>query len=390
MSPIGVMHLIDTLEVGGAEQMAMSLANLLPRDQFEPHLCTTRHEGPLAAAVGPDVGRLRLARVRRFDAGALARLVRYVRRHDIQLLHAHSTAVFTAAAASVFAPWPAVVWHDHFGRDIGQRRPWPYRPLASRIAGVIAVSSLLADWASAALGVPAERIRYIPNFVVPPSGGTAVPTLPGVPGFRIVCVANWREQKDHATLLEAFALVMRRAPAAHLLLVGTESQDAYGERIRQDISRLGLQAHVTRLGYRPDVAALLTGADIGVLSSRSEGLPLALLDYGRAGLAVVATSVGQCAEVLDHGRAGALVKPGSPDDLASAIVGLLEHAEGRASAARAFQARVASVYSPERAVHQVCQLYQVVLARRARGGKTPAPPPHSGAASAGMIRRATS
>ena len=60
MSPIGVMHLIDTLEVGGAEQMAMSLANLLPRDQFEPHLCTTRHEGPLAAAVGPDVGRLRL------------------------------------------------------------------------------------------------------------------------------------------------------------------------------------------------------------------------------------------------------------------------------------------------------------------------------------------
>jgi glycosyltransferase involved in cell wall biosynthesis len=364
---VGVVHLIDALESGGAEQMAVNLVNLLPRDRFEVHLCTTRHEGALAALVAPDVGRLRLSRRRRVDVRALARLVRYLRRHRVRVLHAHSTAVFAAVAAAPLVPGAVIVWHDHYGRSLLERRAWPYRLIAGRLAGVIPVNSALAEWAGRVVGIPPERVQYVPNFVVDRGSGVEASALPGQRGFRVVCVANWRDQKDHLTLLQAFALVRSRLPAAHLLLVGTEQENDYARRVRDEISRLGLVGQVTRLGYQADVDGILRGADVGVLSSRSEGLPLALLDYGRAGLAAVATDVGQCGEVLDHGTAGVLVPPGRPDDLARAVGELLEDPTRRRRLAAALQQRTETLYSPGRAIDQVVELYDLALTPRPRG-----------------------
>src|SRR5688500_5618139 len=101
-APLAVMHLTDTLEIGGAERMAVNFVNLLPRSQFEPHLCATRRGGPLADLIAPDVSTLYLGRRSRLDLRAVRRLVSYVREHDIRVLHAHGTAVFTAVAASLF------------------------------------------------------------------------------------------------------------------------------------------------------------------------------------------------------------------------------------------------------------------------------------------------
>jgi hypothetical protein len=70
---VRVMHVIDTLVVGGAERVAVNLANLLPRARYEAHLCTTRSEGMLAHLIAHDVGRLRLWRGWRYDITALLR-----------------------------------------------------------------------------------------------------------------------------------------------------------------------------------------------------------------------------------------------------------------------------------------------------------------------------
>ena len=90
MNRIHVLHLVDTLWAGGAERVAVDLVNHLPRDRFAPHLCTTRRDGPLEPLVAADVGRLRLARTRRFDGRALRRLVAFIREHDIRILHART------------------------------------------------------------------------------------------------------------------------------------------------------------------------------------------------------------------------------------------------------------------------------------------------------------
>ena len=197
---------------------------------------------------------------------------------------------------------PRLVWHDHFGRDLAGRRAWQYRPIVKRVKAIVAVSRPLAQWSKERLRIPPERVSYIPNFVTVATADGPVPTLPGMPGARLVCVANWREQKDHLTLLHAFEFVLQRMPTAHLLLVGAENDGPYGDQIRREIARQALNGSVSVLGSRRDVPAILAECDVGVLSSVSEGLPLALLEYGLAGLPGVATAVGQCPEVLDYGR----------------------------------------------------------------------------------------
>jgi glycosyltransferase involved in cell wall biosynthesis len=361
MSRIGVMHVTDALDPGGLERVAVNLVNLLPRDRYVLHLCTTRRDGPLDALVAPDVCRLRLQRQHRLDLRALRQLRQYLLEHEIQILHAHGTSLFISAAVSLLAKRWQVIWHDHFGRSAVAERPaWLYGLAVSRASGVVAVNQPLAEWSRARLGVPAERVWYVPNFVCAPDSHSEVPLLPGVPGARIACVANLRPQKDHLSLLRAMAPVVRAVPDAHLLLIGSASDAAHTRRLNAEIARLSIGSHVTILGYRDDVPGVLRACDVGVLSSESEGLPLALIEYGMAGLAAVATRVGQCAEVLDNGRAGRLVPPGAPEALAAALIELLTLPIVRQRLRQRLRQHVQDRYTPETGLREICRIYDTV------------------------------
>ena len=365
MKPLGVMQIVDTLNAGGLERMAVNLANYLPPDCYRSHLCTTRTEGALAALLAPRVHRLRLARSGRFDRQAVQHLVEYVRAHDIRILHAHGSSLFIAAVATCCGARPAVVWHDHFGRYATEQRPaWLYWLAARRVAGVIAVNQPLAEWAQKRLRVARERVWYLPNFVCEPAAETAAAGLPGQAGSRVVCVANLRPEKDHLNLLAAMRLVANEVPAAHLLLVGREDNAEYRDRVLQAMQQKELAGRVTWLGPRADVSAVLRGCDIGVLSSVSEGLPLSLLEYGMHALPAVATRVGQCEEVLDEGRAGLLVPPAAPQTLAIALVQLLRSPAQRMRLGKAFHHRVRRQYSSGCVIREVCGIYQDLLRDR--------------------------
>lgn len=362
MSRIGVMHITDTLAAAGAERVAVNLVNSLPRERFEPYLCTTREEGPLSSLIKPDVGRLSLARTWRFDVKAVRRLAAFIEANQIRILHAHCTALFVAKWAAMYAPRTAVVWHDHFGLCMVRERPrWIYRFLTRDVGGVVAVNQRLADWSRERLQIPADRVWYVPNFVCEPQHDGAPPNLPGQTGKRLVCVAKFRPQKDHLTLLRAMALVKREEPAAHLLLVGGADDSNYLARIHAEIDKLGLGQHVTCLGERHDVSSILQTSDIGVLSSESEGMPLALLEYGTAGLATVATDVGQCSEVLANGEAGLLVPPGAPAELARAMTALVRSPEGRKNLGQRLKQRVTDTYGAEAVMRQICQIYERLI-----------------------------
>jgi glycosyltransferase involved in cell wall biosynthesis len=366
MERIGVLQISDTLELGGYERVAVTLANLLPRDRYRSYLCTTRKDGPLEEAVAADVGRLRLERRRAIDVPAIRRLVAFIRQHRVQILHAHSSTVFLARLAALFPPHPAVIWHAHFGHSKAEPRMVPPFWLATRgVAAVITVNELLSEWTRRNLAVPAGRIRYVPNVAADPEPQSATPELPGVAGKRIVCVANLRPQKDHPNLIEAMSLVTSREPDAHLLLAGVSSDPEYQRRLEQDIEARGLRNNITYLGPRKDVAAILSACDIGVLGSRSEGLPIALLEYGMAGLPSVATEVGQCLEVLDEGRAGILVPPAQPAQLADALLLLLSSPDLRRRLGAVFQRYVRARFSRQAVMPKICAIYEAALGGKA-------------------------
>lgn len=372
MSKIGVMHVLDTLALGGAERAAVDLVNMLPRNRFRPYLCTTRMEGPLREAVAGDVGQLALRRKGRFDPSAIQRLLDFIREQKIEILHAHGSSLFVAALASWFQPHPIVIWHAHYGRvALENRRAWAHRLAVRKIGGVIVVNRQLAEWSGRRLAVSENKIWCIPNMVCAPvASGLDRPDLPGTPGSRIVCVANLRAEKDHLTLVRAMRLVLRRYPEAHLILVGAHSDplysasSAYFEAVKREIAQYSLEQNISFLGQRQDIPNVLRGCDIGVLSSKTEGLPVSLLEYGMAGLPVVATQVGECEEVLDRGRAGVLVPPQSPPDLAAGLLSLLCSPERRSVFGEAFSRRVKTLYSATSIVTQICQVYEKIVATK--------------------------
>ena len=367
MNQIGVLQVCDSLAAGGMERVAVNLANALPRDRFRSHICATRAEGPMAEFVLPHVSRICLHRTGRLDPAAIRRLVSYIRENDIQILHAHGTSLFLSVLVASFRPHPLVIWHDHFGRYATEERPvWIYRLAIRRVDAVVTVNQPLAEWARHRLRVAADRVGYIPNFVCEPSNGEKPAVLPGKSGLRIVCVANFRPQKDHLNLLEAMRTVLRSLPEAHLLLLGHGTETACFKQVEAEIAHNGLKGHVSVLGPRKDVHAVLMGCDLGVLSSASEGLPLALLEYGMADLAVVATQVGQCEEVLSGGRCGLLVPPRDPQRLAGAIKSLLTSADKRREFGGKLHARIQRAYSSEKVIQQVTEVYESALAREPR------------------------
>ncbi len=135
-------------------------------------------------------------------------------------------------------------------------------------------------------------------------------------------------------LVAAWPLLLARVPGARLCLLGDGPEEA---RLREQASALGVEASVAFLGGVPDVAPRLRAADAAVLPSRTEGMPVALIEAMSCGLPVVATAVGGSAEVLRDGTTGRLVPPDSPAALAEALAeALLEPAaSARGRAARA-------------------------------------------------------
>ncbi len=359
---VGVLQVTDSLCIGGAERVAINLANHLPRDRFELHLCTTREEGELAGDVCPDVSRLQLARRSRFDEPrAVLRLVHYVREYDIRLLHCHKDTIFLAALASLFLPRTKLIWHDHHGEfSFDGRSPRLYRVGNLRTDAVIAVNELLAGWAVRELGIPEDRVSFVPNFVMPHEPGPLAEALPGEPGGRIVCVANLRRQKDQINLIHAMAIVVKEFPGAHALLVGVPMGD-YPNALRGEIVKQGLEDQISILGPRTDISAILSACDVGVLSSADEGLPLSLVEYGMAGMAAVSTRVGQCEDVLAGGEVGLLVSPRDPEALAAALVELLASEELRRELGERFRRHVEEGYGRDAGIRKVCAVYDRVL-----------------------------
>jgi glycosyltransferase involved in cell wall biosynthesis len=224
----------------------------------------------------------------------------------------------------------------------------------------------LAEWSREQLRVPADRVWYLPNFPLLPAQDSQSQLdldLPGSPGSRIVCLANLRPEKDHLTLLDAMPTIIDQCPGTQLLLLGADTDELHAREVRRRAADLKLDQHVCFLGSRKDVPAILNSCDIGVLSSASEGLPLSLLEYGLAGLPVVATDVGQCREVLDDGHCGEVVPSGSAEHLARALLKLLQSTERRREMASRFKQRVNQRYSSDAAIEQLDNIYNIVLER---------------------------
>ena len=235
-----------------------------------------------------------------------------------------------------------------------------YARMIADVDAVIAVSRAAAHgWRPVLAGMPGPRLPMacIPNGVAP----AVLPRQPGRGAPTLLCVARFTPQKNHRALLSAFARLRRTHPRARLQLVGTGPDEP---AIRRRADRMGVSG-IEFLGPRDDVPALMAAADLLVLSSSFEGLPLVVLEAMAAGLPVVATRIGGVVEAVgpDHPW---LVPAGDPRALAAALAAALDDPPARKSAAAAQRARFDTFYTATRMGHDTARLYAAALRGRPR------------------------
>ena len=161
-------------------------------------------------------------------------------------------------------------------------------------------------------------------------------------------------QKGHAVLIEALPAVLARHPALRVWLAGHGPLE---NDLRRAVEARGLGAVVRFLGHRADVPDLLAGADLFVLPSRFEGLPLAALEAMAAARPVVATRVGGTDEAVLDGVTGRLVEPGDPEALGAAIAATLGRPEEAARFGAAGRERFLGAFTASRMADETARLY---------------------------------
>lgn len=318
-----VFQIIDSLEIGGSERMSVNIYNTLTSNNIENFLVVSRKTGPLYHFIQETKNVVFLNKKGSLDILSFFRFYKLIRNYKPTLIHAHQTSIYWTFLVKLLCPRITVVWHDHWGlSDLlkdSDRKIIKY--FSFLINGVICVNNKIKTWNINNLKVQKEAIVYIPNYPLVQQ----IQERKKTKKHTLLCVANIRSQKDHPNLLEACVLLKEQKIDFELLLAGSLENVNWVKKIKKRIIDLNLENDVTILGPITDISKILGKADVGILSSVSEGLPVSLLEYGLAELPVVCTDVGQCKEVLGNGEFGWIVPAKSPLRLAMAIKDALEN-----------------------------------------------------------------
>ncbi|HEX4565951.1 MAG TPA: glycosyltransferase [Vicinamibacterales bacterium] len=361
-----IAHLIESDGPGGAERIVAALARALQESGTRNVVYLPADgEGWLArelAGSGVIVERYRLDQP--LSPACARSIAASFARHRIDLAHSHE---FTMAVYGAWAAWyagvPSVITMHGSRYYAGrlQRRLALRAAMAGRTR-VVAVSHRLAGHIRRDLLVPRSRIEMVPNgvpFTTPGAADTLRRELSLGPGDRLlVAVGNLYPVKGHRIAVDALVRLAGAHPGLHLAIAGRgELEDA----LKDEARGLGLDGRVHLLGLRSDVSAVLAAADVFVLPSLAEGLPLALLEAMFAGRPIVATDVGEVRAALDDGDAGLVVPPGDAAALASAIEWLLiDPDKARILATRA-RARAIAEYDVRSMVRRYRSIYDTLL-----------------------------
>jgi len=290
------------------------------------------------------------------------RIARAVRRHHVDVLHAHTSHAHTMAC---MARWMArrgkVVVHrrvDFPPKDNALNR-WKYRLPDRYVAVCHRVAAVLEDF-----GVPPSKVTVAHSaidparFDVAPLGRAALGVPEGVP--LLGNVGALVGHKDQANLLEALPAVLEVLPDLHLVIAG---EGDLRPALERQIAELGLERAVTLLGYRTDVPAILRTLDAFVLSSSAEGIGGATIEALACSLPVVATDAGGVGEVIRNEETGLLVPTHNPGALAKAIIRVFKDQAMAARLASAGRAAVHDHFVADTMVEGNLRAYAAVLGR---------------------------
>ena len=293
-------------------------------------------------------------------------IVRFLREHPADVFHIHvgtGEENFDGARAARRAGIPAIVQTLHL--------PWVVTRSAKRrrfFAGVQRVDHFIAvSQAQRAtyerIGVPAERFSTVPNGIGargPGLGRRAARRTLGLDADQpvVMTIGRLTAMKGQRHLIDSVPALAGRFPGLVVLIVG---EGHLRGQLEARIAKLGVARSVRLLGHRPDARMLLDAADVFVLPSLYEGMPLVALEAMEAGVPVVATRVIGTEEIVADEQTGLLVPPHDPAALGQALAAMLADRSLRTRYGDAGRHRYRQHFTSERMAQQTAAVYRRVL-----------------------------
>ncbi|MCI0337012.1 MAG: glycosyltransferase [Acidobacteria bacterium] len=373
---VKILHVLDSLGIGGMERVVIDVVNGLDPAKFEQTVCCISRKGDAARYLREGAGCIDLGKGSEADHLMPLKIARVIRQERPDIIHTQSWSGVDTAIAKLMTRGTRLVHSEH-GRNV----PYIYcEPLKRKIArrclyhladAVFTISSEVQAYYCRETGFPVNRMRVIPNGVdarrideAARSNCRGIRQELGIAAddFVIGTVARLDRTKDTITLARAFAKLYRshRNPRFKLLVVGDGEKKV---EIQSFVIEQGFSSAVVFTGVRHDVPGLLGAMNLFALSSLSEGMPITVLEAMCASLPVVATNVGALPELVEEGVTGFLVEPGNDEDFAERIsrfYGMEEMTRGFGMAGRH---KVEREFRLDQMLQRYADLYLSVLIR---------------------------
>jgi glycosyltransferase involved in cell wall biosynthesis len=367
-----VVTMIDGLMTAGAETVATRMALGLDPNRFESIICSTRPSAPhhIAAARAGGIEVLELNRRSKLDVWRWRPLVRLLRSGRVDIVHAHKFGSnIWGALLTPRTRLPVLVAHEHSWSYEGRLHRLVDRELIARRAErIIAVSPTDQTRMVELERIPEDKVVFIPNGIPDRPAGDGERTrrrLGLAPSDEVVgTVCGLRPEKELKTALRALGMLSPQRPNLRFVVVGDGSERASLERLADELG-----VRTTFLGHRPndEVPDLVAAMDVLVLSSRFEGMPLALLEWMAAGKAIVASRVGGIPSIVEHEREAILVPPRDHVAFAHEIARLLDDPSERRRLGDAARLRQQAEFRFQGTLDLLESLYEDLYAEAASG-----------------------
>ena len=375
-----VLYGVLSLDLGGLERVVLDLVRENHRRGHRTTVACIERRGKLAAQVEEAGGQVETldkpsGRSREAVANAAALLMRLAP----DVVHTHQIGALCylgQAARRLEIPVVHTEHSDHIAHSaswLGKAKAWlrwrHFAPLADRFCCVSDdIASTILRWQA----MPSRKVRVVLNGIdlrtyEQPSAGPAVRAELGIPPGALVIgtVGRLAEVKRQDLLLRSFAELhkMRRQGNGWLLLVGDGPERG---RLEHLATSLGIGGRTVFAGYQAEPQRFLQAMDLFALTSRHEGLPLALLEAWATRLAVVASAVGGIPQTVVHGVNGLLFESGSQLGLRETLEGLLDSPSLIRSLGEAGRADVERRYSLARMADDYEAAYRSLLAQQVK------------------------
>ena len=364
MIKINILHVIHSLDVGGAEKLVVEFTKGTNKDMFNVMVCCLDKIGELGEELisnGFDVETL--DRRPGIDWRLVFRLRKLLKKKKIDVIHAHQyTSFFYSSLAKNFPKKPRLIFTEHgrFFPDQRRIKRVIFNPFLSKCASeIIAISEATKVAMVKFDNFPQNRVKIIYNGVTFKASSTNLFKKRSElnisnEDFVLSTAARLDPIKNYKMLITVMKRITRTVNNCKLLIAGNGPEY---DTLSSEIIKNELTESVFLLGHRSDVKEIFSASDVFLLSSLSEGTSITLLEAMSAGLPAIATNVGGNPEIIVEGETGLLVKSNDAEAMADKVLYLHQNRMFAKQLGEAGKKRAEELFSYERMMDKYEQLY---------------------------------